>query len=206
MWSTWSKAGTLATNYDSYRAQNWQIISSLSWRIIGWWLSPFTEKVVYGTVTSSFDASFPLSLCSLHPSSSSSHWQLFPSHHWPLPPPHVHFFLKINFYWSIVDLQCCVSFYCAAKWISYTYTYISSFLDFLPVVRFIPLLLLYPKSVIQHITFLSLSALTCKLDICSLNIFMADKDFKQIRENSGKSPEASNRSSLPLLLYAFMAL
>ena len=24
-------------------------------------------------------------------------------------------------YWSIADLQCCVSYYCTAKWISYTY-------------------------------------------------------------------------------------
>ena len=39
----------------------------------------------------------------------------------------------INFYWSIVALQCCVSFYRTAKWISYTYTYIPSFWDFLPI-------------------------------------------------------------------------
>ena len=36
-----------------------------------------------------------------------------------------HFIFK--FYWSIVDLQCCISFRCAAKWISYAYTYIHSF-------------------------------------------------------------------------------
>ena len=28
-------------------------------------------------------------------------------------------FLKINFYWSIVALQCCISFYCTAEWISH---------------------------------------------------------------------------------------
>ena len=38
-----------------------------------------------------------------------------------------------NFYWDIVDLQCCVSFRCTAKWISYTYTYIHSFLDSFPI-------------------------------------------------------------------------
>ena len=32
-------------------------------------------------------------------------------------------------YWSIVDLQCCVSFRCTPKWFSYTYTYIHSFSD-----------------------------------------------------------------------------
>ena len=39
----------------------------------------------------------------------------------------------LNFYWSIVDLQCCVSFRCTAKWISYTYTYSHSFLDSFPI-------------------------------------------------------------------------
>ena len=38
-------------------------------------------------------------------------------------------FLK-KFSWSIVDLHCCVSFRCTAKWISYTYTYILSFPGF----------------------------------------------------------------------------
>ena len=48
--------------------------------------------------------------------------------------PYSIFFFKINFHWSIVALQCCVCcvcFYCRAEWISHTYTYIPSFVDFL---------------------------------------------------------------------------
>ena len=33
----------------------------------------------------------------------------------------------------MIALQCCVSFYCIAKWISYRCTYILSVLDFLPI-------------------------------------------------------------------------
>ena len=33
--------------------------------------------------------------------------------------------LFISFYWYTVALQCCVSFYCTAKWVGYMYTHIS---------------------------------------------------------------------------------
>ena len=37
------------------------------------------------------------------------------------------------FNWVIIALQCCISFCFTAKWISYMYTYIPSFLHFLPI-------------------------------------------------------------------------
>ena len=38
-----------------------------------------------------------------------------------------------NFYWGIVGLQCCITFCHTGKLISYTYTYIHSFLDSFPI-------------------------------------------------------------------------
>ena len=48
--------------------------------------------------------------------------------------PEKHFsFFRTLFYWSIVDLQCCVSFRCTAKRFSYIYIYIYSFSDSFPL-------------------------------------------------------------------------
>ena len=46
----------------------------------------------------------------------------------------IHLFkIKKKFYWSIVDLQCFVSFRCTAKWFSYTYTCIYCFSSSFPI-------------------------------------------------------------------------
>ena len=42
--------------------------------------------------------------------------------------------ILLNFYWSLVDLLF-VSFKCTAKWISFAYSYIYSFLDFFSPIK-----------------------------------------------------------------------
>ena len=56
----------------------------------------------------------------------------------------LHSFKKVFIlYWTIVDLQCWVSFRCTAKWFSYTYTYIHSFQILFPYSLLLLLLLLF---------------------------------------------------------------
>ena len=42
------------------------------------------------------------------------------------------YFIYLFLNWSKIALQCCVSFWCTVKWISYMYTYIPSLLDLPP--------------------------------------------------------------------------
>ena len=101
------------------------------------------------------------------------------SHFWVLHEVNYYFFdvytqlcLRCNFYWSIVDLQCFVSFRYTTKWFSYAYTINLFFFKFLSQwscyrilsrisYYFLPQLYCY-----WHITYRSLRYTTWWLDTC----------------------------------------
>ena len=64
------------------------------------------------------------------------------------------FLSSFNFYWSTVDIQYCVNFLCASKWISYIYIYIyiNSFLYSFSIWAFteywVEFLVLYSRSLL----------------------------------------------------------
>ena len=61
------------------------------------------------------------------PENTKHHCRGYQSQYWPF------LYFLINFHWSIVALEYCVSFCYTAKWISCAYTCIPSLLDFLPI-------------------------------------------------------------------------
>ena len=86
----------------------------------------------YGSHWETFDR------CLLHLSSSPSWFMTLPTcktHSFFPPKEALGFSQPQSFflYWTVVALQCCVSLWCTAKQISHTYTYIPSFLNFLPI-------------------------------------------------------------------------
>ena len=119
-----------------------------------------------------------------------------------------------NFYWSIVDLQCCVSFRCTAKWIIYTYAYIHSFLDSFPIEaiteywvefpvlysRYLLVIYFIYSSVYMPIPIFQFILQTHKLKLffffklkllidhlCSANLFEKQWNYKLLEQNVHKS-------------------
>ena len=71
-------------------------------------------------------------------------------------PYTIFYFIFIFKNWSIVDLPCCVSFSCRAKWFSYIYTYICIYILFQ---------IIFPCRLLQNIEY---SSLCYTVSSCSL--------------------------------------
>ena len=120
--------------------QHWPVEEGCPWWARGWGRCPrlqspvimWSHTVPPGTVSQQLEHSW------VFWKTTSVQTRLFPLREEPCASSESSYSLTlflylINFYWSTIDVQCCVSFCCTAKWISYTYTYTHSFLDSIPI-------------------------------------------------------------------------
>ena len=63
------------------------------------------------------------------------------------------------FNWSIVDLQCCASFWCTAEWFSYIYSFSYSFPLWFITGHWIQFLVLHSRTLSIHLAYISLHVL-----------------------------------------------